>query len=102
MIENLEAMDVGQRLDLPPHVTLTSLWPRPAYPLKDDYLTEMQRAERWLKHFGCVVVEVLDPPGLRIAKEGMPIPEFSGFRPGPPRLDERSREDVLSYLRDRT
>lgn len=96
----LEAMDIGQRLDLP-RMSYRTLWPRPEMPLKDDYLTDQQRAERWCEHFGCSVREQFDPPGLRFAKESMQAPEFTGFRPGPPPVDERSREDMMTFYRER-
>jgi hypothetical protein len=107
MIENLEqlagvleAMDVGHRLDLP--LRLSTLWPNPRYPLADDYLEPPQRAQNWCEHFGCTVREQLDPPKVVIEKVRMPEPEYRGFRPGPPTIDEATRDDLRSYFRRET
>jgi hypothetical protein len=94
----LEGMDVGQRLDAP-RIGFRSLWPRPEMPLKDDYLSDAERAQRWCEHFGCEVRALLDQPGLRFEKVRVQAPEFRGFRPGPPPVDEVSRESMMEFFR---
>lgn len=91
----LEAMDVGHRLDLP--MSFSTLWPNPRYPLKDDWLEPKQRAEQWCEHFGCTIREMLDPPKLVIEKSRLTEPEFRGFMPAPPTIDERTREDLRHF-----
>ena len=94
----LEGMDVGHRFDLP-RAGFRTLWPRPDMPLKDDYLSDRERAERWCDHFGCTVWERHDPPGLSFEKVRLQEPQFVGFRPGPPPVDEVSRETMMEFFR---
>jgi hypothetical protein len=92
----LEAMDIGQRLDV--RGRFETLWPNPPWPLADDHLQPQERAEQWCKHFGCIIREMIDPPCLQIEKAQMQEPVFRGFRPAEPTIDERTRADLRSYF----